>query len=254
MADTSIAPIASQVGLSYKEIAQTLASFLEVALHTLLCIRQVYPPSTFTRRRAHSVPVYQSRHPQVREYVSEVCALIGKEMLQANVSRVTVVIKAVDTGLPLERFIIDLGYGEGLWKQGPQSEIGLSDDGGAIAAAQRVLDQISGTGWSARGQSRYFSPGGHPSASDVESRRDNFCDPGRDQRRPGAQYESSIGRLPPWVPAMSGDVLKPAESQTLPCKHEPLLHVKAVETGVIDLRLMVQECVAKTGEENLIVQ
>ena len=81
-----------------------------MTIHTILCIRQVYPPTTFTRRRAHGVPVYQSRHPQVREYVSEVTSLIGKEMDKGNVRRVTVVIKTVDTGLPLERYIIDLGY------------------------------------------------------------------------------------------------------------------------------------------------
>ena len=83
---------------------------VEVIIHTILCIRQVYPPTTFTRRRAHGVPVYQSRHPQVREYVAEVTSLIGKEMDKGNARRVTLVIKTVDTGLPLERFIIDLGY------------------------------------------------------------------------------------------------------------------------------------------------
>ncbi len=31
-------------------------------------------------------------------------------MDKGNVRRVTVVIKTVDTGLPLERYIIDLGY------------------------------------------------------------------------------------------------------------------------------------------------
>jgi mitotic spindle assembly checkpoint protein MAD2B len=65
---------------------------------------------------------------------------------------------------------------------------------------------------------------------------------------------------------MSADTLKPPTSQDPPKHHEPLLHVKAVETGVIDvsvlgdclgeiadgeIRLMVQECVAKTGVEHL---
>ena len=77
--------------------------------------------------------------------------------------------------------------------------------------------------------------------------------------------------VPPWVPALSSDTLRP--SQGIP-HHEPLLNVKAVETGVIDVsfgidtvfgsvelgrhdtdgsqfRLMVQECVAKTGVEQL---
>jgi len=31
-------------------------------------------------------------------------------MLEGKVKRVTVVLKTVDTGLPLERFILDMGY------------------------------------------------------------------------------------------------------------------------------------------------
>lgn len=79
-------------------------------LHTLLCVRQVYPPTTFTRRRAHGVPVYQSRHPQVIAYISEVVSNIGKEIAQGRAKRVTVVIKSVQSGLPMERFLVDLGY------------------------------------------------------------------------------------------------------------------------------------------------
>lgn len=83
---------------------------VEVVIHTILCIRQVYPPTSFTRRRAHGVPVYQSRHPQVRAYIAEVVSHVGKELLAGNAKRVTIVIKTWDTGLPLERFVIDFGY------------------------------------------------------------------------------------------------------------------------------------------------
>ena len=56
------------------------------------------------------MPVYQSRHPQVCSYISEVTQAIGKEMSEGRVRRATVVIKSVSTGLPLERFIMDMGY------------------------------------------------------------------------------------------------------------------------------------------------
>lgn len=98
---------------------------MEVVLHTLLCIRLVYPPTTFVRRRAHGVPVYQSRHPSVRSYVSEVVQLVGRELAVGNARRVTVVIKTVDTGLPLERFIFDFGYlGEEKIREGWMRETG----------------------------------------------------------------------------------------------------------------------------------
>jgi hypothetical protein len=83
---------------------------VEITIHTLLCVRQVYPPSTFVRRRSHGCPVYQSRHPQLRQYISDVTALIGKEMEKGMVRRVTIVIKGIADGLPRERFLFDLGY------------------------------------------------------------------------------------------------------------------------------------------------
>jgi hypothetical protein len=56
------------------------------------------------------VPVYQSRHPQVCAYISELVGAIARELELGKVKRVTIVIKTVDTGLPLERFIVDMGY------------------------------------------------------------------------------------------------------------------------------------------------
>ena len=43
-------------------------------------------------------------------YISEVVGCIGKEMEAGKVKRVTVVIKDVVSGLPMERFIVDMGY------------------------------------------------------------------------------------------------------------------------------------------------
>lgn len=88
---------------------QAVSTLLEVTLHTLLCVRGVYPPSTFARRRAHGVPVYQSRHPDVRSYIANVVQGLSKDLELGLLRRVTVVIKAMD-GLPLERFIIDFGF------------------------------------------------------------------------------------------------------------------------------------------------
>jgi len=83
---------------------------VEIVIHTILCIRGVYPATTFTRRRAYDVPVYQNRHPQVRKHVATLVAEVGKQIEKGAGRRVTVAIKSVATGLPLERFIIDFGY------------------------------------------------------------------------------------------------------------------------------------------------
>ena len=41
----------------------------------------------------------------------------------------------------------------------------------------------------------------------------------------------------PWIPALAGDTLRPVNGETN--HHEPLLNVKAVETGVIDVSSVV---------------
>lgn len=43
----------------------------------------------------------------------------------------------------------------------------------------------------------------------------------------------------PWVPALAKDTLRPSQKEDAECpeKHEPLLSVKAIETGVIDVCL-----------------
>lgn len=43
----------------------------------------------------------------------------------------------------------------------------------------------------------------------------------------------------PWVPALAKDTLRPSQKEDTECpeKHEPLLSVKAIETGVIDVCL-----------------
>lgn len=95
---------------------------VEVVIHTIICIRGVYPPNTFTRRRAHGVAVYQSRHPEVRSYVAQVVAALQQEMERGTLRRTTIIIRAVDTGLPLERFIVDFGYMNLKGMEGPQKE------------------------------------------------------------------------------------------------------------------------------------
>jgi mitotic spindle assembly checkpoint protein MAD2B len=57
-------------------------AIVEIALHTLLCIRQLYGTNTFVRKRAHGVPVYQSRHPAVKEYIAGVVKALHVELCE----------------------------------------------------------------------------------------------------------------------------------------------------------------------------
>ncbi|OWT35815.1 mitotic spindle assembly checkpoint protein MAD2B [Cryptococcus neoformans Bt1] len=226
----------AQPGLSYKEIADAIASFLEISLHTILCIRQIYPPTTFTRRRAHGVPVYQSRHPTVRSYISQVIANVGQEINEGRLKRMTVVIKSVLTGLPVERMIFDIGYLSGL---DGRKDVGLTgapnaDELGLMLRGFLIkLSSLDGQLLDNNEECTF--------AVIIET---------NDDLAPSSNSTDETG---PWVPALAKDTLRPSQKEDAECpeKHEPLLSVKAIETGVIDMRLLVQECVAKTGVERL---
>jgi hypothetical protein len=98
---------------------------VEVAIHTILYARQVYPVDLFVRRKKYDTPVFKSRHPALNEYIAGAVKAVGEELAlvrrnslirwnvpdgkspargQGNVDKVVVVIKDKDH-IALERFI-----------------------------------------------------------------------------------------------------------------------------------------------------
>jgi mitotic spindle assembly checkpoint protein MAD2B len=55
---------------------------VEVAIHGILYMRQVYPAHIFVRRRKYNLPVFQAVHPELNEYISGVIEAIAKELCQ----------------------------------------------------------------------------------------------------------------------------------------------------------------------------
>ncbi|WFD32536.1 DNA-directed DNA polymerase [Malassezia sp. CBS 17886] len=65
---------------------------VECAIHTILCVRGVYPSSTicarkdayatdvFERRLRHGVPIFQSRHPGLNEYIASAIRAVASEL------------------------------------------------------------------------------------------------------------------------------------------------------------------------------
>lgn len=80
---------------------------VEVAIHTILYVRQVYPAEIFVRRKKYNTPVFQSRHPALNEYISGAIKAVADELVQGNVDKVIVVIKNRED-VALERFIFAL--------------------------------------------------------------------------------------------------------------------------------------------------
>ncbi|GAA5971912.1 hypothetical protein JCM11641_001567 [Rhodosporidiobolus odoratus] len=97
--------------LSYRETVKVIRDFLEVAFHTLLYIRQVYPESLFSKAQKYDVEVWQSRNPALTEYLVRVSECIAEEMHKGTIRRVIFVIKeAGPDETPLERFVFDFEW------------------------------------------------------------------------------------------------------------------------------------------------
>jgi len=79
--------------LSYNQLVSGIIDFLEVAFHTILCMRSVYPYDVFARRKKYSHPCYQSRHPGLNEYISRVLAALRIEIEKSTVRKVILVIR-----------------------------------------------------------------------------------------------------------------------------------------------------------------
>lgn len=106
---------------------------VEVALHSILCLRRIYPADTFQRVKAYGVPVYQSRVPLVRKYLAGAVRSIGIELKsvrkffmlpelppgcwltsfycrQGKLDRLTLLITDELTNIPIEHFIFETRY------------------------------------------------------------------------------------------------------------------------------------------------
>lgn len=60
-------------------------SQVEVAIHTILYVRQIYPAEIFVRRKKYDTPVFQSRHPSLNEYISGAVKAIGDELVHVSI-------------------------------------------------------------------------------------------------------------------------------------------------------------------------
>lgn len=89
-------------------VANILCEFLEVAVHLILYVRDVYPAGIFEKRKKYNVPVQMSCHPELNQYIQDVLNSIKPCLEKGEVERICVVI--MDKGFcPLERFVFEIG-------------------------------------------------------------------------------------------------------------------------------------------------
>ncbi|GFG35471.1 hypothetical protein Cfor_09126 [Coptotermes formosanus] len=96
----------SVLGLSVTA-SDILIEFLEVAVHNILYVRNIYPASIFVRRKKYGVPVQMSTHPYLNEYITE-CLKTIRDLLQKNEVRKVTLTFFDETQRAIERFVFDI--------------------------------------------------------------------------------------------------------------------------------------------------
>ncbi|KAI0785016.1 spindle checkpoint protein [Abortiporus biennis] len=215
--------------LSFAQTVRGIAEFIEVAIHTILYVRQVYPAEIFIRRKKYNTPVFQSRHPTLNEYISGAVKAVSDELALGNLDKVIVVIKNKEE-VALERFIFAVQ--NMIQVETYNKETSVQDAMTATILGQYFRSFLvklsmveSQLGQNTLGDDVSF-------AILIEL---------RDDQAPTASNEKNDP--PPWVPAST-------QHTTTGSSDKAELHMlRAVETGVINLSLAVQE-----SEEKLIAQ
>uniref|UniRef100_A0A8C0K3M6 Mitotic spindle assembly checkpoint protein MAD2B n=1 Tax=Canis lupus dingo TaxID=286419 RepID=A0A8C0K3M6_CANLU len=73
-------------------VADVLCEFLEVAVHLILYVREVYPVGIFQKRKKYNVPVQMSCHPELNQYIQDTLHCVKPLLEKNDVEKVVVVI------------------------------------------------------------------------------------------------------------------------------------------------------------------
>ncbi|XP_061189034.1 mitotic spindle assembly checkpoint protein MAD2B-like isoform X3 [Saccostrea echinata] len=94
-------PDVTQIGLDI------FSEFLEVAIHSILYDRELYPAGVFERRKKYNVPVQICVHPEVNRYITQVVNGISEFNTKGQLEKVAIVICNSDSQ-PVEKFILEI--------------------------------------------------------------------------------------------------------------------------------------------------
>ncbi|KAI8622779.1 DNA-binding protein [Chytriomyces sp. MP71] len=90
--------------MDYSSFMDCFVDFLEVAIHTILYERKVYPETVFEKAQMYNITVRRSRHPALNGYIMDFLMGIRVDLAQGAVHKIMLVI--LDTGSnPVEKFV-----------------------------------------------------------------------------------------------------------------------------------------------------
>lgn len=212
----------SETPLTWNQAVKGITEFIEVAIHTILYVRQIYPADLFVRRKKYDTPVFQSRHPALNEYISGTVKAVSDELVLGNVDKVVVVIKDRNQ-VALERFIFSVqnmieveSYNKDTSVQDAMSSAQLGQYFRSFLIKLNMIESQLGL--------LGLPTGDEASFAIVLELKENTV--------PSASKDDEP---PPWVPA-------DRQHTTSGASEEAQLHLlRAVDTGIINISLAVQE-------------
>ncbi|KAF8913102.1 DNA-binding protein [Gymnopilus junonius] len=214
--------------LTFNQTVYSIAEFIEVAIHTILYVRQVYPAEIFIRRKKYDTPVFQSRHPSLNDYISGAVKAVADELLHGQVDKVVVVIKDKEQ-IALERFIFSIETMINI--EGYNKDIGVEEAMTPSSLVQYFRSFLIKLNM-VESQIGQLNLGDDISFAIVIELKDD-----------AAPSHSNTKDPPPWIPAVT-------QNTTAGAQNEAELHmIRAVNTGVINLSLAVQESSEKVIRE-----
>ncbi|KAJ3732477.1 spindle checkpoint protein [Lentinula guzmanii] len=211
----------SAPSLTFNQTVRGITEFIEVAIHTILYVRQVYPAELFIRRKKYDTPVFQSRHPALNAYISGAVKAFGTELVTGNLESVVVVIKNKEEKA-LERFVFSVEnmiqveiFDKDISVEGAMSSLALGQYFRSFLVKLNMIEAQLGQ--------MYL--GDDVSFAILMELKDDM--------KPATASGSQ--EPPPWIPADQ-------QHTTSGASDDAELHiVRAVSTGIINLSLVVQE-------------
>ncbi|KAI0561085.1 Mitotic spindle checkpoint protein Mad2 [Gracilaria domingensis] len=131
---------AAEHSISLSGSADLVADFFSYGVNTLLYLRGVYPPETFSPAQKYGVTVYLTTDPDVQRFLQNVLTQMRTWLHSSSLRRVVVVIASAATKKVLERWAFDVNVADGA--QQPSST-GSKKHATIMAEIQAIIRQIS---------------------------------------------------------------------------------------------------------------
>lgn len=71
-------------------VCQFLVEFLEVAIHTILKLKHIYPDVIFVRKQKYGNIVYETVHPELKEYISRYMEAVYHFAIEGELDKVAI--------------------------------------------------------------------------------------------------------------------------------------------------------------------